>query len=56
MLSKTVDCTFFCNVSKIQHYNSIRPGTVAGDPHVTDLRALHNTPDGLISYKLTHYD
>ena len=47
---------FFRDFSKTQQYKSTRTGTVAGDPHVVDLRALRNTPDGLISYKLTHSD
>ena len=53
---KTVDRMFFRDFSKTQRYKSTRTGTVAGDPHVVDLRALRNTPDGLISYKLTHSD
>ena len=53
---KTVDRTFFRDFSKIQQCKRIRPGTVAGDPHAVDLRALRNTPDGLIPYKLMHSD
>ena len=50
---RTVNRTFFRGFSKIRQYKSMRPGTVAGDPQVVDLRALRNTPDRLISYKFT---
>ncbi|XP_041359493.1 uncharacterized protein LOC121375878 isoform X1 [Gigantopelta aegis] len=37
-------------------YNSIRPGSKAGDPVVTDIRVLKYTPDGTIQYKLQYTD
>ncbi|KAF4525377.1 hypothetical protein B566_EDAN013228 [Ephemera danica] len=47
--------TFF-NFEKVNFYSSIRPGHKAGDPTVTNLRALKYTPDGLIQYKLRFSD
>ncbi|KAF6209065.1 hypothetical protein GE061_014808 [Apolygus lucorum] len=38
--------------SKNVAYTSIRPGKVAGDPTVVDLRALKYTPEGKIYFKL----
>lgn len=35
-------------------YQSIRPGLKTGDPHVTDIRQLKYTPEGIIAYKLQH--
>ena len=46
----------FRDFSEIQQHKSMRPGTVACNPQVIDLRAQCNTPDGLISYRLTNSD
>lgn len=45
---------FFRNFSSIQYVPSIRSGKKAGDPTVTDLRALRYNPDGTIQFKLRH--
>lgn len=37
-------------------YESIRPGRIAKDPTVTDIRALEYSPAGLIRYKLNFSD
>lgn len=42
------------SMKKNQWYASIRPGTKAGDPCVTDIRVLKYSPEGKISYKLDH--
>ncbi len=44
------------SMKKNQRYASIRPGTKAGDPCVTDLRAIKYISDGTIQYKLNHND
>ncbi|OXA41429.1 hypothetical protein Fcan01_23893 [Folsomia candida] len=44
------------SVRKNQAYPSIRSGSKAGDPCVTDLRALEYDPSGKIFYKLKHGD
>ena len=41
---RTADRTFFRDFSKIRQYNSIRPGTVDGDPQVVDLRGPSQYP------------
>ena len=46
--------TFFLNYEAHQDIRSIRPGSKTSDPTVTDVRQLRYTPDGSISYKLTH--
>ncbi|CAB3256002.1 unnamed protein product [Arctia plantaginis] len=46
---------FFKDVENtLKFHKSIRPGKRAGDPTVTNLRALKYTPDGKIVYKLRH--
>ncbi|OXA53554.1 hypothetical protein Fcan01_11539 [Folsomia candida] len=40
--------------NQMQRYISIRPGSKAGDPCVTDIRQLKYNPTGLIEYKLKH--
>ncbi|KAF6210059.1 hypothetical protein GE061_015815 [Apolygus lucorum] len=47
-----LDYTFFKDFTKNEIYHSIRPGRVAGDPTVVDLRAIKYTPEGRIFYKL----
>ncbi|CAG9790243.1 unnamed protein product [Diatraea saccharalis] len=47
---------FFFDFSKSLMYDSIRPGRVANDPVVTDIRALLYEPEGLIKYKLSYND
>ena len=49
---KYVDHKFFSDFSTKNYRSSIRPGSRAGDPHVTDLVALKYLPDGNIEYKL----
>lgn len=44
----------FNDFSKIKFYSSIRPGKNAGDPTVSDLRALQYCSDGTIKVKLRH--
>lgn len=49
--------TFFKAYSNLKYYSSIRPGKKAGDPVVTDLRALkYNESDLTIEYKLKMTD
>lgn len=49
--------TFFKAYSQLKYYSSIRPGKKAGDPVVTDLRALkYNGSDLTIEYKLKMTD
>lgn len=49
--------TFFKAYSNLKYYSSIRPGKKAGDPVVTDLRALkYNGSDLTIEYKLKMTD
>lgn len=43
---------FFKAFGQLTSYKSIRPGRMAGDPKVTDIRALMYSPSGNISYKL----
>ena len=45
---------FFKDFTYLNYYQSIRPGSKAGDPTVTDLRVLRYLPDGTIGYKLHH--
>lgn len=45
----------YSETSKMR-YQSIRPGTKTGDPHVTDVKQLKYTTSGLIAYKLQHND
>ncbi|CAG5056101.1 unnamed protein product [Parnassius apollo] len=49
-----VDYTFFKNYSAPEtwRYTSIRPGRKAGDPKVTDIRAIFYDNTGLIKFKL----
>ena len=51
-----VDHSFFKDYSKLQHYTSIRPGSGAGAPVVTDIVALCYKPTGIIEYKLNFDD
>ncbi|CAG9828328.1 unnamed protein product [Diabrotica balteata] len=45
------------NIKKLpSNIQSLRPGKKAGDPTVTDLRALEYRPDGEILFKLRHSD
>jgi hypothetical protein len=46
--------SFFLNYESEQDVTSIRPGSRVRDPTVNDLRQLRYTPDGVISYKLSH--
>ena len=48
-----LDHTFFKDYSKLGPYQSIRPGRGKGDPHVTHIRCLCYSPDGVIRYKLS---
>jgi len=41
---ESLDHRCFKDYSKLGYYRSIRPGTVAGDPHVTDAVALCYRP------------
>lgn len=47
---------YFKNFSKINFFNSIRPGRKTGDPTVQDIRALKYNSDGSIEYKIRHSD
>jgi len=47
-----LDHSFFKNYSKVIGPTSIRPGKKAGDPTVTNLRALQYRPGGEILYKV----
>lgn len=49
-----IDHKYFKNFEDHLSYRSIRPGKVAGDPCVTDIRALkyEYVPDGTIRFKL----
>ncbi|BES90489.1 Hypothetical protein NTJ_03297 [Nesidiocoris tenuis] len=51
---KTPDFAFFKDFSQADQtiYTSIRPGKKAGDPTVTDLRAIMYDPTGTIKFKL----
>lgn len=40
--------------SKIHRYPSIRPGSKAGDPQVTEIKQLQYLPDGSMRFKLDH--
>lgn len=53
---KYVDHTFFLNYSHLKYFTSIRPGKKAGDPCVTDIRALRYTKSDGIQYKLDFKD
>ena len=46
--------SFFLDYESQQDVPSIRPGNRIGDPTVNDLRQIRYTPDGVISYKLSH--
>lgn len=46
-----LDHSFFKDYTKIGGYSSIRPGNMAGDPVVTDVRGLRYSPDGTIAFK-----
>jgi hypothetical protein len=45
---------FFKDFTVLNYYQSIRPGSKAGEPTVTDLKVLKYFPDGTIYYKLHH--
>ncbi|CAB3251768.1 unnamed protein product [Arctia plantaginis] len=49
---KYLEHGFFKAFNNITSNKSIRPGRTAGDPKVTDIRALMYSPSGNISYKL----
>ena len=51
-----VDHTFFKDYTNLDYYSSIRPGIKVGDPVVTDLRVLHYSQNGCITYKLMFED
>jgi hypothetical protein len=52
-----IDHTFFKNYEACAtNLNSIRPGMKAGDPTVTNIRAIQYQPTGDILYKLNHSD
>lgn len=48
--------TYFKDFSKINFFNSIRPGRKTGDPTVKDIRALKYNADRSIEYKIRHSD
>lgn len=56
--SKLLTFNFFSNYSnkKMMFYESIRPGRIASDPVVTDLRVIQYCPTGVILYKLNYND
>lgn len=47
---------FFLNFASFGGLKSIRPGRIAGDPTVTNLKQLQYLPDGKIMFKLKHDD
>ncbi|CAH1108342.1 unnamed protein product [Psylliodes chrysocephalus] len=47
--------TFFKRMDILKFYKSIRPGNTVGDPHVTDLKQIKYTKDGIF-YKLRYSD
>lgn len=49
---KYVRYSFFKDFKQLNTYSSIRPGSKAGEPTVTNLRVLRYGPDGTIQYKL----
>lgn len=51
-----VDHSFFKKYSDLSYYTSIRPGTKVGDPVVTDLRVIHYSANGEVTYKLMFSD
>ena len=48
--------SFFKKYTDLQYYSSIRPGVRVGEPVVTDIRVLHYSPDGIITYKINYED
>jgi len=50
---ESLDHRCFKDYSKLGYYRSIRPNTLAGEPHVTDVAALCDRPTGKIPYKLS---
>lgn len=46
--------TFFKKYDNLKYYSSIRPGKVAGDAVVTNIKALKYNKEGRIHYKLSH--
>lgn len=48
--------SFFKKMDTIKFYTSIRPGRVAGDPVVTDIKALRYVPNCEIQFKMRHTD
>lgn len=53
--TKRIDFDFCRNYSSHVVYPSIRPGKIAGDPQVTDIKVIKYSPDGVISVK-TRFD
>ena len=51
-----VDHSFFRKYSDLNYYISIRPGTRVGDPVVVDIRVLHYSTNGDVTYKLMFSD
>ena len=47
---------FFKDYSELKYLSSIRPGVVAGDPQVVDIRGLQYLPNGTVNYKLRPTD
>ena len=51
----SLEYTFFKDFEKLNsNYSSIRPGKRAGDPVVTDIRALRYETTGKVLFKLCH--
>ena len=53
---KYLSYNFFKDYTKVGNLKSIRPGTRAGDPTVSNLRALKYSPNGELWFKLRHTD
>lgn len=57
-ISKLLQFDFFSDYSnkKLMFYESIRPGNIASDPVVTELRVIQYCPSGIILYKINYND
>ncbi|CAG9760386.1 unnamed protein product [Ceutorhynchus assimilis] len=53
---KYISHSFFKKFDNLKFYNSIRPGRAAGDPVVTDIKALRYFPNCEIQFKMRHTD
>ena len=53
---KSLEHNFFRNFSALTYDQSLRPGKKAGDPCVTDIRALKYCTNGTIQFKLNYSD